>query len=126
MRRWVGRWLLGVAALHTFVGLVAFAAPLRALLAPGAVDVLGAGDPRRALAFWFLVSGVLTALVGYLTDRLERATGGPLPAALGWALLLLGVGGGVLAPVSGFWLVLPAAVGALRRARGAAYRPPAS
>jgi hypothetical protein len=126
MRRWIGRWLMGVGALHTIVGLIAFAAPLREVIDAGVVNALGSRDPLRNLAFWFLFGGMTTALVGYLADWIERATGGPLPAALGGALLLLALVGVTLAPASGFWLVLPAAVGILRRARPAARHAPSS
>ncbi len=115
MRRWIGRWLMGVAALHTVFGLVVFAAPLRETAAAGFWNALGAGDPMRNLAFWFLVAGALTALVGYLADWIERATGGALPRALGWALLAIALVGVILVPALGFWLVLPAAIGILAR-----------
>lgn len=120
MRRWVGRWLMGVGALHSVVGLVVFAGPLRALLTEGVVNALGSRDPLRNLAFWFLFGGVMTVLVGYLADWIERAPRGVLPPALGWSLLSVAVLGVTLAPASGFWLVLPAAIGILARSRSRA------
>jgi len=126
MRRWIGRWLMGVGALHSLLGLVVFSAPLRDLLEAGVVNALGSRDPVRNLAFWFLFGGVMTALVGYLVDWVERAPGGVLPRPLGWSLLLIAVLGVTLAPASGFWLVLPAAVGILLRSRPATHRAPAS
>ncbi len=120
MRRWIGRWLMAVGALHTLVGLVAFAAPLRGLVDAGVVNALGSRDPLRNLAFWFLFGGLMTALVGYLADWIERTAGGRLPATLGWVLLVTAVLGVVLAPASGFWLVLPPAVAILLRARSGA------
>ena len=122
MRRWVGRWLMGVGALHSVLGLVVFAAPLRELVDAGVVNALGSRDPLRNLAFWFLFGGVMTALVGYLADWIERAPGGMLPPALGWVLLLTAAAGATLAPASGFWFVFPAAIGILLRARPAARR----
>ena len=115
MRRWVGRWLMGVAALHAIVGLVAFAAPLREIVAAGGWNALGTRDPLRNLAFWFLFCGVLLGLVGYLADWIERIAGGALPRPLGVALLASAVAGVVLAPASGFWLVFPAALGVFQR-----------
>jgi hypothetical protein len=125
MRRWVGRWLMGVGALHTLLGLVVFAAPLRQLADAGWVNALGSRDPMRKLAFWFLFGGVFTVLVGHLTDWIEQLPGGALPRSLGWALLLTATIGVTLAPASGFWLVFPAAIGALVQRRRAA-QPPAT
>jgi hypothetical protein len=112
--RWIGRWLIGVGAIHTLFGVVAFRAPLRALLDAGIVNALSAREPMRNLAFWFLVAGVMIALVGTVVDALEQATRGTVPKVVGWTLLLTALVGIVLAPASGFWLLLPAAVGALR------------
>lgn len=74
-------------------------------------------DPTRNLAFWFLLSGFLMMLLGYVTDWMEARTPGSLPPALGWALLALLVTGGVTMPVSGFWLLIPVIYGCLRGGR---------
>lgn len=115
MRRWIGRWVMAVGALHTLLGLVVFAPQLRELLAAGGWNALGDRDPMRSLAFWFLFGGLYALLIGALADWIERATGGPLPRVFGWTLLGSTVVGAVLAPVSGFWLLVPPAVAALRR-----------
>jgi hypothetical protein len=119
MRRWIGRWLMGVGALHTLIGIAVFAAPLRDIVDAGVVGTLGPRDTLRNLAFWFLFGGVTLVMIGYLTDWIERAASGLLPAPLGWALLATAVLGATLAPASGFWLVFPPAVGILLRARSA-------
>ena len=113
MRGWVGRWLMGVSAIHCLLGFFLFAAPLRELLAGGLWNTLGTRDPSRYAAFWFMFGGVVTALVGYLADWIERVLGSALPRTLGWTLLAISLVGVILAPVSGFWLVFPAALGAL-------------
>jgi hypothetical protein len=69
--------------------------------------------PSRALAVWSVLAGVLLMLVGGLVERLE-AVPEPLPRWLGGTLLGMGVLGVALVPVSGFWLLLPPAVAALR------------
>ena len=125
MRRWVGRWLMGVGALHTLLGLVVFAAPLRELVDAGWVNALGSRDPMRNLAFWFVFGGVFTVLVGHLADWIERLPSAALPRSLGWALLITAAVGATLAPASGFWLVFPAAIGALVQRRRAVRPPPA-
>ena len=126
MRRWVGRWLMGVSALHCLLGLFLFAAPLRDIVAAGLWNSLGTRDPLRYAAFWFLFGGVVMALAGYLADWIERVPKMTLPRALGWTLLAIAVVGVTLAPVSGFWLILPAALGTLAQSRPAGSSAPAN
>ena len=122
-QRWIGRWLVVVGALHTLLGLIVFAAPLRELIGAGWLNVLGSRDPMRSLAFWFLFGGVFICLVGYLIDWIERLPGAVLPRPVGWTLLITATVGVMLAPVSGFWLAFPAAIGAFVHRRRAAQRP---
>lgn len=126
MRCWVGRWLMGVSALHCLLGVFLFAAPLRELVAGGLWNTLGTRDPMRYAAFWFMFGGVVTALVGYLADWIERVLGSTLPRSLGWTLLAISVVGVILAPVSGFWLVFPAALGTLAQSGPAGRQAPAA
>jgi hypothetical protein len=122
-QRWIGRWLVVVGALHTLLGLIVFAAPLRELIGAGWLNVLGSRDPMRSLAFWFLFGGVFICLVGYLIDWIERLPGAVLPRPVGWTLLITATVGVMLAPVSGFWLAFPAAIGAFVQRRRAAQQP---
>lgn len=122
MQRWIGRWLVTVGALHTLLGLFVFAAPLRAFVGAGPLNVLGGGEPLRSVAFWFLFGGVFICLVGYLIDWAERTPGAVLPRPVGWTLLATAVVGVAVAPVSGFWLAFPPAVGLLARSRATAGR----
>jgi hypothetical protein len=126
MQRWIGRWLVGVGAVHSLLGLIVFAAPLRELVDAGWLDALGSRDPMRNLAFWFLFGGVFTCLVGYLIDWIERLPATVIPRPVGWTLLITAMIGVTLAPASGFWLVFPAAIGALLQPRRAARRTPAT
>ena len=125
MQRWIGRWLAGVGALHSLLGLIVFAAPLRELIDAGWLNALGSRDPMRNLAFWFVFGGVFTCLVGYLIDCIERLPGAVIPRPVGWTLLVTATVGVTLAPASGFWLVFPAAIGALAQPRRAGRRAPA-
>ena len=125
MQRWIGRWLAGVGILHSVFGLIVFAAPLHELIDAGWLNALGSRDPMRNLAFWFVFAGVFTCLVGYLIDWIERVPGVAMPRAVGWTLLVTAIVGATLAPASGFWLVFPAAFGALAHARRASRRAPA-
>lgn len=122
MTRWIGRWLIGVGVLHSLLGLFVFAAPLRQLIDSGWLNALGSRDPMRNLAFWFVFGGVFTVLVGYLIDWIERLPGAVVPRPAGWTLLVTAVVGVFLAPLSGFWLVFPPAVGVLVQSRRAAQR----
>ena len=119
MQRWVGRWIIGVGILHTVIGFVLFAAPLREIVAAGFWNTLSPSTPMRYLAFWFLFGGVTTIMVGYLADWVERVAGRALPRGFGWSVLGVGLAGVLVTPVSGFWLVFPAAFGALAQSRSA-------
>lgn len=113
MRRWVGRWIIGVGVMHSVIGFALFAAPLREIAGAGLWNTVRPSLPMRYLAFWFLFGGVATILVGYLADWIERVAGRALPRPLGWTLLGVAIAGVFFTPVSGFWLVFPAALGAL-------------
>ena len=117
MQHWVGRWIIGVGVLHSVIGFILFAAPLREIAAAGFWNTLNPGTPMRYLAFWFLFAGVWTMLIGYLADWIERVAGRVLPRGLGWTLLGAAVAGVLVTPRSGFWLVFPAAWGALAQSR---------
>lgn len=114
-RPWIGRWLLGVAALHTLFGLAAFPPVLRQLWQLGVFDSVGA-DPLRGAAVWFLLFGAPLALLAWVITPLERQrAAAPLLRQLGGGLLALALLGILLMPVSGFWLALPPALALLRR-----------
>lgn len=107
MRRWIGRWILGVGVVHNVVGIYFFLPVLRDIAAAGvwnSVDM----DPMRNLAFWFLFSGFMIMLAGYVVDWIENLTNGALPPALGGSLLALLLMGIIVMPASGFWLLMPA------------------
>ncbi len=116
MRRWIGRWLVGVGVLHTLSAVVAFGAPLGEILAAGVWNTL-VGHPRRELAFWFLVSGAFVLLLGAVIDWIEQRAAGRVPQILGTGLLLVAALGILVEPASGFWLFVPPAIAALRRAQ---------
>jgi hypothetical protein len=119
----VGRLLLGIAALHTLVGLaVGFGvlpdpplvgAPLAGVLADGVLDAV-AVDVGRVAVVWFLFFGLALALLGLLAHDVERRGLG-LPRSLAHGLLGLFVVGVVLLPASGFWLAFAPLVLAYRR-----------
>ena len=110
MKRWIGRWLVAVAVLHTGVALALFGNTYRTMWSDG---LWGAGHSAAA---WLLLFGILALAAGLAVSAVERS-GARLPRSLGVALLGLAVLGIVLMPVSGFWLVLPPALARLRPAR---------
>lgn len=116
-RIWIGRWLLGVAALHTLFAFAAYGGVLAGMGERGFIDSVGA-DPLRGAVAWFVLFGGGLALFAMAVSPLERL-GSQTPALrrLGWGLLALTTLGIALMPASGFWLALPPAI-ALIRARG--------
>ncbi len=115
MDRYTGQALMLIGALHTLVGFLLYGGPLADIARDGVFDAVGA-HPDRQAAVWFLVTGVALLLFGYVTQWTQRQTG-TLPVALGGTLLALAAAGLVLMPLSGFWLLIPAAVLALAASR---------
>lgn len=109
--RWKGPWLIAVAALHTVYAAIVFAEPLREILRRGVYNSVR-HDPMLGAVVWFVLFGVLFAVLGWAVLQLERQ--GPDDAAslrpLGIGLLLLALLGIALMPTSGFWLALPPAL----------------
>jgi hypothetical protein len=95
---------LAIAGIHTAVGLVMAKEPVRAIVAAG---VVGSIDPHwdRAAAFWFLFFGFAIAIYGDLL-RMWEAGPTPVPRRAGFGLAALALAGGIVMPLSGFWLCL--------------------
>jgi hypothetical protein len=108
MRRYVGPAILVIGLLHIFYVFATLREPLAAIGRDGVFDAIGSHVDREA-AFWSFWFGVLLATVGYLIHRIATV-GGTVPAFAGWVLLGLGIGGGVLMPVSPFWIAVPLAL----------------
>lgn len=111
-RRWIGKWIIGVAILHTVFGLVSFGRFLKPVIQRGVFNAIG-GDVPAAFAVWFLLFGAALLIAGMAIAMLENALAQPLPKSLGWSLLLLAIVGIVLMPASGFWLIFPPALAVL-------------
>jgi hypothetical protein len=73
-RPWIGRWLVGVAVLHTVFAAVVFHAPLWDMAQRGVFDTLGQ-NPTAAATAWFVLFGLLMGLLGLATTPLERHAG---------------------------------------------------
>ncbi|MBI1749247.1 MAG: hypothetical protein HY234_07255 [Acidobacteria bacterium] len=126
MLRRSSTWLIAIGLLHSVLGIVwaAGSPALRAeFIRSGLLDAVNDHSPRATFYFWFLLAGFCMILLGQLGLWAERALQRPLPAFVGWELLVIALFGVVLDPDSGFWLLLALAiyilVTAQRAARGA-------
>jgi hypothetical protein len=111
--RWIGRWVMAVAALHTVVGLFMLQTPLSAMASAGWFDSVGL-DPMRGVAAWFMLFGGPLLGLGLAIDTLEQRPATRVMPILGWLLLLLCATGALWMPVSGFWLCIPPGLALLR------------
>ena len=110
MKRWCGRWMIGVAAIHTLFAVVVFWDILQDIAARGVFDSVGE-DPTRGAVSWFVLCGFFLAILGLAVDAMERV--GQRSRAVGVALLLTSLFGIILMPASGIWLLLPPAIAML-------------
>jgi hypothetical protein len=114
MKHWIGRWLIGVAIIHTVFAIAESGRVLASISQRGVFNTVGA-DPVIAAVVWCVAFGVLLFVCGLAVSALERVSSGVLPKSIGWSLLVLTALGVVLMPASGFWLVFPPAVAVLAR-----------
>jgi Family of unknown function (DUF6463) len=104
-----------VAALHLGFAAMAFPRQLQTI----ARDGWWGGVERDAMlgaVTWFVLFALPLFLAGFAIHAMERQAC-QLPKALAWGLLATGALGIALMPASGFYLVLPAAVAILVRAK---------
>ncbi len=107
--RWIGRWVMGVAIIHTVFTFVLFQAQIEALLNHRLYDSVT--TPMIGAATWFFLFGPPLFLIGLLIDWAEKNTHAPLPRALTWGLSIITILGIVMMPESGFYLMIPALIG---------------
>ncbi len=114
-RRWVGVAVVAIGIIHVLFGVVVFRGTLVEILRDGIVNTVN-GQLDRELTFWFIIFGLLTILLGALIDWCE--TSAPkLPQFLGWSLLGLTGICVLFMPLSGGWLLLVPAIGAIARSK---------
>lgn len=115
MKVWIGRWIVGVALIHTALSLTVFREVFASILGRGVVDAVGS-DPATGLAVWCVLFGGALLVCGLAVSALERgAPGAAIPKSVGWGLLVLAALGVALMPASGFWLAFPPAIAVLSR-----------
>lgn len=117
---WIGRWLMAVSVIHFTFGLLVFPDQLVRIARSGWLGGLE-HDPMLAAVTWFMLFSPPLMMAGIAIHAIERQ-GLLLPRALAWWLLGTVAIGIALMPVSGFYLVLPAAFAILSRAQGAIER----
>lgn len=109
-RAYVGPALIAVCVLHITVGVV----DAGSLLLDAAADGwAGAFTGERAVAMWFLMTGVVGVVAGLAITFVERS--GRLPWTVSISLLVAAAIGVSMAPTSGFVLVLAVAILAVIR-----------
>lgn len=122
MRRYAGPALIVIGIAHILFFAVLHADRWAAIARDGLFNTVD-GDDKREAAFWAICGGPLLLTVGYLV-RFVQTRLGTVPAFPGWVFLGMGLVGGVLMPVSPFWLFVPIGLSILRPGRPAAERPP--
>lgn len=124
MTRLVARLLMLTGIGHTLLGFVLFHAPLGAIAHEGFINTIRFGQFDRTTAFWFILFGpacfLLGQLVGHAFERSDRW----VLSLIGWNLLAMGVGGVLVMPVSGFWILIVLAPLVLRAAGSSKDRRP--
>ena len=113
MKRWVGRWIIIVGVVHCIFGAVIFIEPLSGMVHDGIWNAVD-GHPGRPVAFWFEFFGMLTILFGATVDQLEKGQH-EFSAFLSYGFSLFTLLVIIAMPISGGWLMVPAAVGLLMK-----------
>lgn len=101
---WIASWIIVVAILHTATALIAYMPNFVRFAHQGCWGTVSA--TRDRVAFWFFVAGLLMLMIGI--GFLESGVVSPVQSALLCLITIIGI---VLVPRSGFWLLLPPAIG---------------
>lgn len=113
MKRWIGRWMIGTAFIHTLFAIVVFWDTWLIIITNGVFNTVQE-DPVIAATVFFSLWGFVYLAFGIVIDALERNEQVSIPKSLGWGLLFNGLIGIVLTPASGFWLLFPPAIAVLK------------
>ncbi|WP_372771619.1 DUF6463 family protein [Pseudoalteromonas sp.] len=108
MKAWISKWLIFVSAGHTVVGIMFFGSIYNEMLSNGLLSSVN--SEKTALAAWFILFGFLLFITSLAISVIEKNDALKIPNIIGVSLLVLTTLGVVLMPVSGFWLVYPAAI----------------
>ena len=108
VKNWISKWLMFVSAGHTAVAMMFFGNIYSEIIANGLFNTVT--SEKIGLSVWFLLFGFLLFIVSLLISVIEKNETLEIPNIIGVSLLILTTLGVVLMPVSGFWLVYPAAL----------------
>lgn len=103
LTRWIPRLIAATAVVHLAYGTIAGADALADMVSDGVVSSVN-GDDERAMALWFLLTGVAWLGLASLARSAVEQTG-RLPKSVGATLLATGVPLTIVDPASGGWLV---------------------
>ncbi len=116
-KRWIGRYIIAISVIHTAFALLTFSNILHQILADGVFNTIGEDFTRGAVA-WFVIAGFFMTVIGIAVDIFERAEMRTALRPIGWSLLAVSALGVLLMPVSGFWLLIVAAIAMIRAGAG--------
>jgi len=111
MKNWVGKWIIGIAALHTAFAVVMFGSTYLELIRNGIFNTVT--SELAGVAVWFLFFGFALFIIGVLCVKVEENDSLQFPRSIGITLLLITLLGVILMPASGFWLMFPPAIAML-------------
>lgn len=108
--KYSGIFLVMTGIIHSVVGFVIGKEYLCGIIKEGFFNTVRDDDFSRGAVFWFMVCGIVFIILGHLLHDYIKKEQQPAPNFLGYWLLGLGVIGGVIMPLSGFWLFIPQAL----------------
>ena len=114
-----GPALVAICLIHLGCTPLFYGTGLDAIVDDGIFNAVDGGSAERTSTFWYVVTGLGLAPLGFLVWWVERQVG-RVPVTVGWLLLAFVALTVFLMPASGFWLFLfPAAVVLVRARAGA-------
>jgi Family of unknown function (DUF6463) len=114
MKRWIGKWIIGVSVLHTAFAGIMFSSGLVSIAKKGFFNAVS-NDPAIAAVAWFVLFGAVLFVCGLAILALEQTSSTPIPKSIGWSLFVMTAAGILLMPASGFWLLIPPALAILMK-----------
>ncbi len=118
MKKIGGFALVAIGLLHSLIALVmpgamGFSGIWQEIFDAGIIDAAKPDSLRIWGYYWLLMSGFIVIIYGFLYHWIENQLNSPLPAFVGWGLLLVAGFGIALDIDTGFWLVLLVAINAI-------------